>query len=308
MNNDSITQNTNSYKKTIINLLDDLEEIFLAFASRLGPYLAPVGPAYFVGRAVFNHLQANLLVAVIMAIALEFLGVTTTKTTLRCWLWNNQTKRKTDPTAPFNPMLILTIISYLIGIGLAVGLEVAPTLAIYAPGLFFILAGIGYFTLATTINLTTWEREGLAETAAKKAINTLNDRIKTLTNQLKKLTTQLTARQQQLNDVTTQITEYQTKLTTLKTEIEHAQTKQTSLTNQKTIPKKPTTTTTKPPTPKAEKINRRRQKVLALLEKGMTNAQIATELEVGLSTVKSDKKALNGQLNPLKNNPQGGQQ
>jgi len=317
MDKQSITHNnqTDNYKVKTINLLDDIEEIFLAFASRLGPYLAPVGPAYFVGRSVFNHLQANLIVAIIMAIALEFLGVTTTKTTLRCWLWNNQTKRKTDPLAPYGPMLGLTLTSYLIGIGLAVGLEVAPTLAIYAPGLFFILAGIGYFTLATTLNLTAWEKDGIAESAAKKAIQILKQQIKTLTTQLTKrqkqltsLNGQLTQRQSQidhtkkeLTNLDGQLTQRQSQLTTLNSKIDHTQKELTTLNGQLTQRQKQPATNHQPTTsqPPKEKIATRQQKVLALIQKNLTNSQIANQLGVSLSTVKSDKLSLkqNGNSN-----------
>jgi putative flippase GtrA len=130
-----------------ISFLDDLERVALALVARLGPWAAPVAPAYFVARAAERHLKAWRPVAIAMAIAIEAVGIASAHATLRAWAWNRE-KRKSDPSAP--AWLGLALVGVYLGVGvlLAVLVEVLPWLVVWAPAAFFLLAGVAYVVLA----------------------------------------------------------------------------------------------------------------------------------------------------------------
>lgn len=147
---DSLSENTTS-KDRILTGLDVFEEIALALAARIGPWVIPVLPAYTVGMAIYEHLNVWPAVAIVGAIAFELAGIAATKTALRCWTWNNSRTRKGDPVAPFGLSVFLALLYFAVGIGLAVGLELTDELVKIAPASFFVLA--------ISANLTTWEND-----------------------------------------------------------------------------------------------------------------------------------------------------
>jgi len=127
--------------------INNLEKNLILFAARLGPWLAPVPPAYFIARASYRHLEAPLSIAIIMAIAVELVGIATTHNALTAWTYN-QAKRKSDPEAPLKLAAAMATVYLVIGILLSTLLEVWPSLATIAPALFFVLAGVGYASIA----------------------------------------------------------------------------------------------------------------------------------------------------------------
>lgn len=148
--------------------LDIIERGALLLVSRLGPWLSPVPPAYFIARAAEKHLTAAPWVAVTMAVAVEAVGIAAIHTTLRAYTWN-QEKRKTDPAAPLWLGIVLSVAYLVIGILLAVLLELYPGLAPLAVAAFFVLAAIAYITLAMIADQARRETETTEARAREKA-------------------------------------------------------------------------------------------------------------------------------------------
>ncbi len=147
-----------------IEFLDGLERVALALVARLGPWAAPVAPAYFVARAAERHLKAWRPVAIAMAVAIEAVGIASAHATLRAWAWNRE-KRKSDPSAPAWLGLALVGVYLAVGILLAVLVEVLPWLVVWAPAAFFLLAGVAYVVLAMMSDQA--RREALAKVEAE---------------------------------------------------------------------------------------------------------------------------------------------
>lgn len=140
----------------MIKALDSFENIALELAARAAPWLAPILPAYVVGRSLYEHLDVWPAIAITGAIGFEIVGIASAKNALRCWTWNGG-KRKSDPAAPLGLAVALALVYFVVGISLSVALEVWPDLAAYAPASFFVLAGASYLVLAISHNLTKWE-------------------------------------------------------------------------------------------------------------------------------------------------------
>jgi len=148
--------------------LDGTEQFLTDVATRLGPWLAPVAPAYFIARAAQHHLAAPWPVALVMAISVETVGIATTHITLKLYNYNNS-KRARDPRAPLGLAIACAGVYLLVGIALSTLLEVWPSLAPLAPPLFFLLAGAGYGTLALAADQSRREGAIAAEKAARRA-------------------------------------------------------------------------------------------------------------------------------------------
>ena len=135
-------------------MLDDVRRVALRVEgaatdalAALGPWLAPIPSAVLVARASQEHLQWSPTLGLVSGAIIEILGLTTASTALTLWSYN-ESKRKTDPTAPF-PLAAALIGCYFIStVGLTVLLDIAPALARYAPALFPTLALVGTVNLA----------------------------------------------------------------------------------------------------------------------------------------------------------------
>ena len=195
-------------KTSLISCLDDFEEVGQLIALRIAPWLAPIGPAFLIGRAVNIHLQAPTYVAVAIAIAIEAVGIAATHTDLRAKAWN-QTKRKTDPHAPQGVTQKLSWGYFLAAATMSVLLEVLPAIAPYSPLTLFVLAFIAYNTAAISGKITHWENERKADIAQREAEKTAvfttlkAARAETakLHQEVKTLTTQKTALEAELADL-----------------------------------------------------------------------------------------------------------
>ncbi|MBU1748466.1 MAG: hypothetical protein KKA73_12315 [Chloroflexi bacterium] len=141
-----------------------LEKNTVKLVAKLSPWLAPVPSAFFVARASLAHLDLPLPVAVVVAIIVETLGLTTVHTAL--WLsdWNHH-KRKSDPDAPTALAVALGLVYVVTTVGLTVVLEVAPGLSLLAPALFPALAVVGAVNLAL---ISQQERREAQVAAAKE--------------------------------------------------------------------------------------------------------------------------------------------
>ena len=78
----------------------NLERSAVKLVAKTAPWLAPVPSAYFVARSGMAHLALPLPVAIVVAAIIETLGLATVHTALWAYNWN-ETKRQSDPAAPF---------------------------------------------------------------------------------------------------------------------------------------------------------------------------------------------------------------
>lgn len=138
---------TNELEQIWDLLIDKIETIPLILATRLGPWLTPLVPAYFVHRAMVAKLETPLIWAWIAALALEVVGVATMYSLLRAYQWNRE-KRKSDPTAPIVWNIAVSSIYYLTSFLLVLLIEFVPNAVKFAPAAFVILSGASAGTLA----------------------------------------------------------------------------------------------------------------------------------------------------------------
>jgi hypothetical protein len=115
--------------------------------SNVTPWLSPIPSGYFVARSVYNHLSVPILVAIIIGLIIEFLGITSVYSYLWLTEWNIS-KRKTDKSAPAGIALLFCLIYLGTTITLSVVLDIFPNLAHYSIGVFPILGLVGAFNLA----------------------------------------------------------------------------------------------------------------------------------------------------------------
>jgi hypothetical protein len=132
--------------------------------SSLGCWLAPVPSAALVAQASVEHLGWSNAIGLTAGAIVEVLGLTATSTALTLWDYN-EGRRKTDRPAPFWLAAVLVGFYYVSTIGLTVLLDIAPSLARFAPALFPTLALVGTVNLA----LRAQHRRWLAAIAQEKA-------------------------------------------------------------------------------------------------------------------------------------------
>ena len=295
-------------RNPIITALDAFEEIAIELAARVGPWLIPILPAYTVGTAIYKHLNTWPAVAIIGAIAFELAGIAATKTALRCWTWNNA-RRKSDQPAPFGLAVTLALVYFLVGIGLSVALEVWTSLVVIAPASFFLLAGQSYFVLAIGYNLTKWENSRRLEIGQRAAKNSLQadiaelaERLETLGSDRDTLAAEIATGRQEIADMDAQIADMDAQiadmdnqiakrrkiLAGLKNDPETGQNRDYSPLNGVSLGKARAA--------KQDQIAERRDSVKNLTQQGLTVTEIAAHLGVSGGTIKSDRRALNGQM------------
>jgi len=147
---------------------DSLERFLLTAAARLGPWLAPVGPAYAIARACVRRLGWPETVAWAVGVSVEMVGIAAAAATLRAYGYNRD-KNKSDPPAP-TWLGITCLAAYLaVAVALAVLVEVVPTLVVWAPASLFVLAGVGYCVLAMEAGQTGREETVKAAKAQARA-------------------------------------------------------------------------------------------------------------------------------------------
>jgi len=168
--------------------MNRIERNTIKNVAKLSPWLAPIPSAFFVARSAIAHLAVPLPVAVIVAAIVETLGLASVHT----WLWLsdwNATRRKSDPQAPVRVAVVLGAVYLVVTIGLTVALEIAPTLATYAPALFPILAVVGAVNLAliaqqeqreASVNLERQERKAERQAKRQPAVKATAEKVPTL--------------------------------------------------------------------------------------------------------------------------------
>lgn len=133
-----------------------IETVITDLAARIGPLTAPLPTAYAVATATGEHLGWPVWVSAAAAVSIEVMGIATVNTALELREYN-ASKRKSDPSAPFALAVGLTGGYLGIAVGLAVVMDVAPALAVYAPAIFPLLSLAG----ATVLSLRADHRRRL---------------------------------------------------------------------------------------------------------------------------------------------------
>lgn len=126
--------------RTIERKLTDL-------VARVAPWLAPLPTAYLTGRATVAHLHWPAWLGGAAGLIIESLGLAAVNTALELYEYN-QTRRKTDPAAPFWLAALLAGVYFAAVTGLTVLLDTHPAWAIYAPLVFPLLSLSGATALA----------------------------------------------------------------------------------------------------------------------------------------------------------------
>jgi hypothetical protein len=129
------------------NTFDAVESTLLALASKIGVWLTPLVPAYFVQRAMVEHLQAPPTWGWIAAAALEIVGLAAVKNLLRAYTWE-QERRKTDPPAPMIWNIITAAVYYVTAFLLVLVIEFYPPATALAPAAFVVLSGAAALVIA----------------------------------------------------------------------------------------------------------------------------------------------------------------
>jgi hypothetical protein len=127
--------------------INQVEALATDTVARIAPWAAPVPTAYLVGRATVVHLHWPVWVGIVAAIIVESLGLATTVTAFELREYN-QSKRKSDPVAPFGVAAGLVGIYVGVAVGLTVALDISDKLVQYAPVIFPLLSLCGVTVLA----------------------------------------------------------------------------------------------------------------------------------------------------------------
>jgi len=154
-------------EKHFDDFIDRLETLPLILATRFGPWLTPLVPAFFVHKAMVSRLEVPVLWAWIAAIALEIVGIAAMYSLLRAHQWNRE-KRKKDPAAPITWNIVTTSTYYLTALSLVLLIEFFPNVTKIIPAAFVILGGTSAGVLVLMGDQKRREREIKNEKRAKQ--------------------------------------------------------------------------------------------------------------------------------------------
>ena len=267
----------NLIRKGYIHLLETLEEMALATVARIVPWLIPIAPAWAIKTSVEAHLEIEPTIALLMALAFEGMGIYTSHVAFLCWTWN-KSRNKTDNEAPFSLMKWLLSAYLIVGLVLVILIKVYPPSTVVAPAFFLPLGLVVYSAWAVHIELSSWRQAKEAETEERKVKTGLTADIKNLTSDRTKLASE--------------IEKQRAKLASLNDQEKVTFDGQTNSFDRSNVTKARAISDSN----SKVRISERRSKILTLKGQKLTNAQIAKELDVSLTTVKNDLKNLNGHL------------
>jgi hypothetical protein len=131
----------------LLDVFNNAEQVLLGVVARLGPWLSPVAPAFSVYLAARDVLGWPPVIAALMAVAVESAGVSAFHLSLRLSSWNAE-RPEGAAVAPAWAGPVLVVVYLIVGITVAVVIGLVPRLIPFVPGLFFVLAGVGYGVLA----------------------------------------------------------------------------------------------------------------------------------------------------------------
>jgi hypothetical protein len=122
-------------------------DAIISLVSSVAPWLAPLPTAYLVWRSTTIHLEWPTWVASAAALVVECIGLTVTSIALTLYNYN-QSRRKSDPGAPFWLAVTLVGVYVLVAVFLTLLMDTIPSLAKYAPLIFPALSLTGVTSLA----------------------------------------------------------------------------------------------------------------------------------------------------------------
>ncbi len=259
-----------------------ITNIFTFSITEVAPMVAPLPPAFSIYTAMSERLHVPFYVAVIAAIAIEIIGLFSSKVSIRCYQWNSS-KSRSEPSVPQGLSILMTSIFFVVVLLLALTVELAPGLtALVIPG-FVLIAISTYFNLAIHVNLERLEAAKAGDLELRQEKSGINTEIKKAKADLEALA----------NDIQ-KLAGERAKLTK---DVGRLEKQSAARTNGQTNGFGPQNVDKARAISGANakvRITQRRQNVLALKAENLTNEAIARELDVSLSTVKNDLKQLNG--------------
>lgn len=275
--------------------------IFTFAITEMAPMIAPLPPAFSVYTAMTERLRVPIYIAVIAAIAIEIIGMFSSKVSIRCYQWN-KARNKTDQTVPQNLSILMTSSYFIVVLLLALTVELLPGLvALVIPG-FVLIAISVYVNLAIHSNLEKLEVEKAATVELRDEKNGLSAQIREAKKELAKLANEVKNGQAKLSTLTAELTtgqmakiDLEANLAALRDQVANGQNEGQ---NGPYSPANGQNGLDKANEGRQAKIAQRREKLADMLAKNdqLTNQELAAELGVSLGTIKGDKKAMNGSL------------
>lgn len=147
MTKDSIVQVLTNTR----DLIRALESVVVDLIAAASPWLAPVIPAFLVYRALIYRLQFPWQIALISAVVVEFLGLSTVHTAFSLWDYN-ETRRKSDQRAPVAIALVMAVVYISAVMVVNVLLDDGATIERIALSLLSLLTVVASVTLAIRAN------------------------------------------------------------------------------------------------------------------------------------------------------------
>jgi hypothetical protein len=169
-----------------------LESAALSFVIRVGPWLGPAPTAFLVYERTRTNLHLPPWVSVVTGLTLEFLGVASSATAFKFWIYNSE-KLKSEPRAPTKLALGLTGLYFCAALFLTLVLDTLDGAAKVAPVAFVVLSLASVSLLALRLAhagafMTKGERKA-ARTAEKNELAiaaVTTEPVKTATKLVKK--------------------------------------------------------------------------------------------------------------------------
>jgi len=146
LRNDSFPQRVAAFLASWREVTRALERTLVDNLAATSPWLAPVIPAYLAYRSMVDRLDFPIPIAVVGAVVVEFLGLSTVHTAFSLWDYNDS-RRKTDQRAPAL-VAVLTAAGYL-----AVVLVVNVLLSDRSPVENLAIALLSLLTLISAVTL-----------------------------------------------------------------------------------------------------------------------------------------------------------
>jgi hypothetical protein len=117
-----------SFLQTINDWIRDSEHLFLNVITAISPWLAPIAPAFGTYSHASTVLEFPIWIALIIALVVEFLGLTTISTAITFWRHNKRYKAARSQAPTYVPILAFLFYLFVI-ISVNVLLDFIPQIA-----------------------------------------------------------------------------------------------------------------------------------------------------------------------------------
>lgn len=311
MNTKTFLKIFNSIETVINSLVRTVVNVFTFAITEVAPMVAPLPPAFSIYTAMYERLNVPAYVAIVAAIAIEIIGMFSSKVSIRCYQWNSA-RNKTDQSVPQALSIGMTGAFFVVVLLLALTVDLFPSLVtLVIPG-FVLIAISVYVNLAIHTNLEKLEADKSANLELREERNGLTAQIREAKKDLVNLTTQWGAIDQQARNGRSELANLTAELATgqrakIGLEAELANLKELASDGQyggnwpvngQNDGQFRADILGQAQAAKRTKVEDRRAKLAKLLANNdqLTNPELASQFGVGISTIKADKKALNGSL------------